>query len=584
MQLEQSFDLPFTREAAWAAFQDVAMLVSCLPGASLASAPDADPLELIFAVKLGPIAANFTGQGRLTYSGDHRGVLEGSGTDRGTGSRVKGSAAFELLETEGGTRVRLAIDYTLTGPLAQFGRSGIVKELAAGIARQFAANLQTRLSAGGNEAGVGAARAEPAVQARLNAGPLIWNALKSSLRGGREMGGGKDELSGVEALVAARPQWTRLAPASSVVSLEGRWLLHAGPPLANPSSPPAPILSSAVLACLYEGWAANEGEAENLLRIGAVQLQPAQDHRCVTPLAALVTPSTSMIVVEDGAGLAPAAFAPLGTVGGPDLRFGTRDAAILERLALRDREHASTLAAALEVPIDLVSIAADAVGQGDDLHNQTTAATGLLASRMRETYRSATPELRQGAERLLDAIAATPLYFLTFWMAAAKLILSAAETREPGSLVTRMGGNGEVFGLSLARLPAAWVTVPASAPRGAYLPGVEPAAESLGAIGDSAVIDALGFGGQALLNAPVPRAALAPFLPPESAAGLLVAAHPAFAHSGIRVALDARRVVEGKGVPVVTLAMVEKTGRKGLLGRGVFLPGRELFVRSIAGG
>ena len=33
MQLEQSFDLAVPREAAWSAFQDVAMLVSCLPGA-----------------------------------------------------------------------------------------------------------------------------------------------------------------------------------------------------------------------------------------------------------------------------------------------------------------------------------------------------------------------------------------------------------------------------------------------------------------------------------------------------------------------------------------------------------------------
>ena len=41
------------------------MLVSCLPGASLASEPGVDPLEFGLAVKLGPIAANFTGQGKL---------------------------------------------------------------------------------------------------------------------------------------------------------------------------------------------------------------------------------------------------------------------------------------------------------------------------------------------------------------------------------------------------------------------------------------------------------------------------------------------------------------------------------------
>ena len=106
MQLEQSFDLPVPRETAWAAFQDVPMLVSCLPGAALASAPGVEPLEFGLAVKLGPIAASFTGQGSLTYGSDYTGVLAGGGTDRGTGSRVKGSAAFALEERAGGTQVR----------------------------------------------------------------------------------------------------------------------------------------------------------------------------------------------------------------------------------------------------------------------------------------------------------------------------------------------------------------------------------------------------------------------------------------------------------------------------------------------
>src|SRR6185295_15553592 len=115
MQLEQSFDLPCGRERAWSAFQDVALLISCMPGASLRGEPTADPLEFGFAVKLGPIAANFSGQGKLTYGADHKGVLEGAGSDRGTGSRVKGSATFELDEIAGGTRVRLVVDYALTG-------------------------------------------------------------------------------------------------------------------------------------------------------------------------------------------------------------------------------------------------------------------------------------------------------------------------------------------------------------------------------------------------------------------------------------------------------------------------------------
>ena len=49
----------------------------------------------------------------------------------------------------------------------------------------------------------------------------------------------------------------------------------------------------------------------------------------------------------------------------------------------------------------------------------------------------------------------------------------------------------------------------------------------------------------------------------------------------MRVGLDATDVAASAVGPVVTLAMVEKTGRKGLLGRGVFLPGTELFARAM---
>ncbi len=184
MQLEQAFELPFPRAAVWTAFQDIPMLVTCLPGATLTSAPGASPLAFTLAVKLGPVAAKFSGQGDVTYASDHRGRLSGSGADRATGSRVKGSAAFSLHETGAGTRVDLLIDYTLTGTLAQFGRTGIVKELAAGITRQFAGNLQGRLGTDVAAAtgGAPAAQPSPVAPAQLDGGALLWRVLWSRVK------------------------------------------------------------------------------------------------------------------------------------------------------------------------------------------------------------------------------------------------------------------------------------------------------------------------------------------------------------------------------------------------------------------
>ena len=187
MQLEETFDLAFPRERVWAAFKDITMLVSCLPGASLQGDSVTDPLQLIFTVKLGPVSARFAGEGSVAYHEDCTGILTGGGTDRATNSRVKGSAAFGLESIESGTRVRLVIDYALSGVLAQVGRPGIVKELAAGLTRQFAANLQSRIAqrdvsdwAVQGVDGGGAQTAAPAPP--LNAGALLGGALVERLK------------------------------------------------------------------------------------------------------------------------------------------------------------------------------------------------------------------------------------------------------------------------------------------------------------------------------------------------------------------------------------------------------------------
>jgi carbon monoxide dehydrogenase subunit G len=183
VQLEESFELPFPRDVAWEAFRDITMLVSCLPGAKLTSGADADPLQLVFPVKLGPISANFGGQGSVTYNDDYSGSLAGSGVDRATNSRVKGDAKFALHETTDGTRVHVLVDYALTGALAQFGRPGIVKEIASNITQQFAANLRARLAERVPAQGAPVKTASPpaetrrAAPAQLDAGGLLWRVL-----------------------------------------------------------------------------------------------------------------------------------------------------------------------------------------------------------------------------------------------------------------------------------------------------------------------------------------------------------------------------------------------------------------------
>ena len=62
-------------------------------------------------------------------------------------------------------------------------------------------------------------------------------------------------------ILAVEPRWTAVRSAREAIGLPDRVLLHAGPPLPDPKAPPPPMLNSAVLACLYAGWAAEPAEA-----------------------------------------------------------------------------------------------------------------------------------------------------------------------------------------------------------------------------------------------------------------------------------------------------------------------------------
>ena len=161
MQIDQSFVLQSPLTPVWQAFHDVRLLVSCLPGASIdesaqpAADADEDPerqdVALLFRVKLGPIAAQFKGRGRLDHDeAAHTGSFTGSAVDGKTNSRIKGAAHFVVSSGAGPsdnttTRVVVSIQFTITGALAQFSREGIVRALADQLSQQFAENLQRRM-------------------------------------------------------------------------------------------------------------------------------------------------------------------------------------------------------------------------------------------------------------------------------------------------------------------------------------------------------------------------------------------------------------------------------------------------------
>jgi aerobic carbon-monoxide dehydrogenase small subunit len=174
IEIQKLFSVSRPAEEVWAFFGDTGRVVTCLPGASIIRQRSADDFDGAMAVKLGPITANFTGRARITHDDSSRsGVIIGSGNDKGGGSRAAGELEYAVRDAGSNqATVELKIRALLAGPLAQFGRAGIVDDLVAKMTERFSANLEARLS-GVPPAGD---------QKTLEVGSLFWSLLVERLK------------------------------------------------------------------------------------------------------------------------------------------------------------------------------------------------------------------------------------------------------------------------------------------------------------------------------------------------------------------------------------------------------------------
>jgi carbon-monoxide dehydrogenase small subunit len=178
---EQSFKVAHPVDQVWAFFGQVAEVATCLPGVSLNGTPTDARVEGQIRVKMGPITADFQGTAEIERNELQRtGQILGSGRDRRSGSNVRGLVTYTVGADErtGETRVDVGIGYTLTGMLAQFGRSGLVVDVANRIIAAFVINLKARLA---HQDGRSSGAPLTAVR-ELNAGSLIVSVLLTRLR------------------------------------------------------------------------------------------------------------------------------------------------------------------------------------------------------------------------------------------------------------------------------------------------------------------------------------------------------------------------------------------------------------------
>jgi hypothetical protein len=382
----------------------------------------------------------------------------------------------------------------------------------------------------------------------------------------------------VERLVSGAPVLVDCVPAATALGLAGRIVLHSGPPL--PWERACATMQSAVLCAIrYEGWAADDDAALDLIASGRVTLAPCHSRSAAGPMTGIVTPSMPVFVVENRADR-NRAFATVNEGLGKVLRFGANDDTVIARLRWLADDAGPLLGDAIRRSggVDLRAIMGQALYMGDEMHQRNVAASSLFTRALMPHLVRATAPLAAIA-RLADFLAGNDQFFLNLAMAAAKACADPCLGLEGATMVATMARNGTDFGIRVAGLGDRWFTAPVNVPEGLYFPGFGPD-DANPDIGDSAIVETVGLGGFAMAASP----AVASFVGKgglhealavtEEMAEITLAEHPYFKipaldGRGTPVGIDIRKVVETGITPLINTGIAGKRPGTGQIGAGV---------------
>ena len=174
--IDVHFDVPYPVDRVWEFMGDLPAVASCLPGATIDS-HEGERVKGTIAIKFGPMSAAFAGAARLERDdAAKRAVLRGAGQDSLSKSRTQGDISYRLEALSAdNTRVHVDMIYALQGPLAQFSRSGLVKDFVRRMVADFGKQITRRLG------GQAVSTNEP--QPTVSMAAMMWSVLWNRIRG-----------------------------------------------------------------------------------------------------------------------------------------------------------------------------------------------------------------------------------------------------------------------------------------------------------------------------------------------------------------------------------------------------------------
>lgn len=183
MEMQGSRDLAITQQQAWDALNDPEVLKQCIPGCDKVEASGADTFSIGMALKIGPVAAKFSG--KITLSdinppNSYTISFEGQGGPAGFG---KGNAKVLLTPHGRGNTLSYEVQASVGGKVAQMGQrliDGVAKSMAEDFFKRFDLAMQARYPEAYAEPAQDAASAPVPVQEN-NEGPgmgvLVFGAI-----------------------------------------------------------------------------------------------------------------------------------------------------------------------------------------------------------------------------------------------------------------------------------------------------------------------------------------------------------------------------------------------------------------------
>lgn len=384
----------------------------------------------------------------------------------------------------------------------------------------------------------------------------------------------------IERIKEARPHWVSVIPAKEAVPQlqEGKKLLHAGPPI-KWEDMTGPARGACIGCCLFEGWASNEQEALALLDSGKIEFIPCHHVNAVGPMGGITSANMPVIVVKN-IKHDNYAYCNINEGIGKVMRFG----AYGEDVQKRHRWMRDVLApilkdalASFDDGIDLTAVMAQGITMGDEFHQRNIASSALLL-RVLAPKISQLDYPKEQITSVIEFLSITDQFFLNVAMAYCKAAMDAGAQIKAGSIVTALSRNGRDFGIRVSGLGDQWFTAPVNTPEGLFFTGYTQD-DANPDIGDSAITEAFGVGGVAMIAAPgvtrfVGAGGFDAAVDVADEMSEIYVDHnmmlqiPTWDFKGALIGLDLRLVVETGITPIINTGIAHKEAGIGQIGAG----------------